>query len=84
MTASLIVARSAGMLAASARDPRESCPFEPGPMRDAWLDAYDASVPADLLAKVLNAGGPLQHPGSWVLREAQEVDNGGSPITYSK
>lgn len=79
MTASLIVARSAGMLAANARDPRESCPFEPGPLRDAWLDAYDASAPGELLAKVLPAGGPLlQHPA---LREMQALDNDGNPIT---
>lgn len=78
MTASLIVARSAGMLAAHARDPRESCPFEPGPMRDAWLDAYDASAPGELLAKVLPAGGPLQHPA---LRDMQALDNDGTPIT---
>lgn len=58
MTASLIIARSAGMMAAHACDPRESCPFEPGPLRDAWLAAYDASEP-ELLAKVLPAGGPL-------------------------
>lgn len=60
MAASLIVARSAGMLAAHAGDPRESCPFEPGPLRDAWLAAYDASAPAELLAKVLPAGEPLE------------------------
>lgn len=61
MTASLIVARSAGMLAAHACDPRESCPFEPGPLRDAWLAAYDASAAEDIeiLAKVLPAGGPI-------------------------
>lgn len=60
MTASLIVARSAGMLAAHAGDPIESCPFEPGPLRDAWLAAYDASAPGEILAKVLPAGNPLE------------------------
>lgn len=78
MTASLIVARSAGMLAANARDPRESCPFEPGPLRDAWLAAYDASAPGELLAKVLPAGGPLQHPA---LRAMHALDSDGNPIT---
>lgn len=78
MTASLIVARSAGMLAAHARDPRESCPFEPGPLRDAWLDAYDASAQGELLAKVLPAGGPLQHPA---LRDMQAFVYDAHPIT---
>lgn len=62
MTATLMIARSAGMLAAHACDPRESCPFEPGPLRDAWLAAYDASAAEDVevLAKVLPAGEQLE------------------------
>lgn len=61
MTASLMIARSAGMMAGHVGDPRESCPFEPGSLRDAWLAAYDASADeaAEVLAKVLPAGGPL-------------------------
>jgi ribosome modulation factor len=53
----LNVARASGVLAATAGDSRDSCLWESGPMRDAWLAGYDAH--AMPLNKVLPSGGPL-------------------------
>lgn len=57
-TNDLNIARAAGTLAAHAGDARESCLWESGPMRDAWMAAYDAHA-GEPLHKVLDAGGPL-------------------------
>jgi ribosome modulation factor len=54
----LNVARAHGTLAANAGDSRDSCLWGSGPMRDAWLEAYDRHAGEPLL-KVLDAGGPL-------------------------
>ena len=71
----LNVARAAGTLAAHAGDARDSCLWESGPMRDAWLAAYDAHA-GEPLGKVLRDGEPL-HP---VLRDMRPLDNDGRAL----
>lgn len=70
----LNVARASGVLAANAGDDRDSCLWEDGPMRDAWLAGYDAHVQP--LHKVLPAGDPL-HP---VMAAMHQLDNEGRPL----
>lgn len=74
-TNDLNIARASGMLAADAGDARESCLWPSGPLRDAWLAAYDAHA-GEPLHKVLPAGGPL-HPA---LRDMQALDAEGRPL----
>lgn len=69
----LNVARASGVLAANAGDDRDSCLWEDGPMRDAWLAGYDAHV--EPLNKVLPAGGPL-HPA---MAAMHALDSDGRP-----
>jgi hypothetical protein len=71
----LNIARAAGTIAAHAGDARDSCLWESGPMRDAWLAAYDAHA-GEPLHKVLPAGGPL-HP---VVRDMQALDAEGRAL----
>lgn len=68
----LNIARAAGTLAAQSGDSRDSCLWESGPMRDAWLTAYDMHA-GEPLHKVLPAGGPL-HPA---VAAMQPLDNDG-------
>lgn len=70
----LNVARASGVLAANAGDDRDSCLWEDGPMRDAWLAGYDAHV--EPLNKVLPAGGPL-HPA---MAAMHPLDGEGRPL----
>lgn len=71
----LNVARAAGTLASQAGDDRDSCLWESGPMRDAWLAAYDTHA-GEPLHKVLSAGEPL-HPA---VRAMHQLDNDGNAI----
>lgn len=74
-TNDLNVARAAGTLAAQAGDSRDSCLWESGPMREAWLTAYDTHA-SEPLHKVLPAGEPL-HPA---LRDMQALDHEGRAL----